>query len=100
MGQIERSPKSIKAKISQIEVQFKKAFEWTQETGAGVKEDDPEGFVSYVNKQCPYFNDLERVMGRRSKMKPLCTSDNLSGILSSDDEDDEDNMYDSGSAMG
>ena len=90
---VERSPKSIEAKISQIEQSFKKAFEWTQQTGVGVKEDDPEGFEQAVVKRCAYFHDLEKVMGCRSKVKPLCTSDNLLGPLSdsSDDEDNSDN---------
>ena len=86
---VERSAKSIEAKISSIEQSFKKAYEWTQNTGVGVKEDDPESFAKHVLKLCAYFHDLEKVMTRRSKVRPLCTSDNLIGILSSDDEDDD-----------
>lgn len=83
----ERTPKSIITKIEAIEQQFKKAFEWTNNTGVGVKESNEENFWEYVEKLCPYFRSLEPVMGTRSKMKALMTTDELFLDDSSDDDD-------------
>ena len=94
---VDRTPRSIEAKISQIEQSFKKAYKWTQQTGVGVKEDDPEGFEKAVLRRCSYFNDLENVMARRSKVKPLCTSDY--DLLASDSESDDDLTTTTGSTQ-
>ena len=36
--------------------QWKLAYEWTQETGKGIKESgDEKGFEDYVRKLCPFY---------------------------------------------
>ena len=110
---VERSPKSIISKIEGIEQQFKTAYEWTNNTGVGVKETNEAQFWEYVEKLCPYFRDLEPVMGKRSKMKALATNEDLLGLSldcdslgvddnSDDDSDDDSNLVSSelGSSSG
>jgi hypothetical protein len=81
-----RSSKAIKNKIINLEETFKNAHDWAGQTGAGVKEDDPQSFDEYVLKKCPHYFDLLPVMQDRSNARPKLTSDNLEDIIESDGE--------------
>jgi hypothetical protein len=78
-----RTPKNIMDKISAIEDSFKKAHEWTLNTGEGVKETDPHGFWEYVKKLCPHYEALEPIMGDRAAVKPLASTEDLGSSSSS-----------------
>ena len=83
-----RSPKAIWNKISNLEETFREAHDWAGQTGARVKEDDPQSFRGYILKKCPYYFDLlDGVMQDRSTSRPNFTSDDL--CRDSDTEDDD-----------
>jgi hypothetical protein len=89
-----RSPKAIKNKIGTLEESFKSAHDWAGQTGAGVREDDPQSFNDYVLKKCPYYFDLLEVMEDRSTARPKMTSDTLGSYSDSDDSSDNDSVDD------
>ena len=50
-----RTAKSVRAKIQYVETAWKRAHDWSNETGQGVKETDPPGYDFYVKKLCRYY---------------------------------------------
>lgn len=78
----EREPKDVENKITSMERQFRLAVDWSNNTGQGVS--DPGKFEAAILNRCPYFKDLEPIMGDRPNSKPLATNED-----SSEEEDDE-----------
>ena len=74
--------------------QWKLAYEWTQETGKGIKESgDEKGFEDYVRKLCPFYYDFYDVLSVRAGIEPIANSDLLHNSDDSnynDDNDDDD----------
>ena len=86
----------VKNKIQYLEGQFREAHLWaTGTTGAGLEETDRGDWESSVNNKCPYYFDLEPIMGDRASTKPPMTSDQLGDDDSDDDDDDDDDDEDS-----
>lgn len=88
-GLIERSAKDIECKINKLESQFRNASDWLAGTGSGI--DDPGKIEDYVKKLCPYYYDLEDVMGGRPNAQPLCQNESSSSEKEENEDTDEDN---------
>ena len=66
---IVRSPEQIQSRISKMEKKFRTTLKWAKNTGQGVKKNDGmQKFHEILNKKCPFFDDLEKVMGSRASM--------------------------------
>jgi len=73
-----RSPKDVENKINTIQNQFKIAFDWSQNTGAGLKADDDfVGFEDGCKKRCKYWDELIEVMGSRAASRPGFSTDDM-----------------------
>ena len=93
----ERTAKDVLNFIERKLKQWKLAYEWTQETGQGVKESgDEKGFEDYVRKLCPFYYDLYDVLSVRAGIEPIANSDLLhnSDDSNNDDDDDDDGVGD------
>jgi hypothetical protein len=75
----ERTEKDVENKITSLERQFRTATDWANNTGQGV--DNPGDFKAAVLKRCPFYDELEPIMGDRPNAKPLSTNE-----LDSDDD--------------
>ena len=64
-------------KIQYIEKSWKRAHDWINQTGQGVKEDDPDNFEEAVLKYCRLYYILLDVMYSRSSSNALATTDDL-----------------------
>lgn len=69
-------------KIAAIETSFKKAVDWLDHTGSGIKNEDT--IHAYVKRLCPYYYELEPIMIDRTNTRPLCTKETLSASSSDD----------------
>jgi len=67
---VARNEKSVGAKIARMEGEYKKAFDFVSNTGQGLM-DDGEDITETVKKMCPYFYDLDPIMGTRASTRPL-----------------------------
>ena len=57
--------------------------DWTNATGAGVE--NQEDFWAYVlKKMCPFYKELEPIMGERPNAQALLTNEDDGGDTSSD----------------
>ena len=72
---------------------FCDTYDWTKNTGEGVKEIDPMSFCDCVLKRFPYFFELEGIMSDHAGVQPLLTNEDLSdeGKLEEEKLTDEDN---------
>jgi hypothetical protein len=69
----ERTEKDVENKITSLERQFRVATDWAENTGQGV--DDPGDFQAAVLKRCPYYMELDPIMGERPNARPLSTNE-------------------------
>ena len=67
---VPRNAKSVGAKIARMEGEYKKAFDFVNNTGQGLK-DEGKDITDTVKKMCPYYYDLDPIMGTRASTKPL-----------------------------
>jgi hypothetical protein len=77
----ERTDKDVENKITSLERQFRVASDWANNTGQGV--DNPGDFEAAIIKRCPFYKELEPIMGDRPNAKPLA---------SNEDSDEEESM--------
>jgi hypothetical protein len=77
-GLTHRDKNTVGAKITAIEGQFRKAKEWLANTGQGLQDDgDEDSIKKYVNKICPYFEELGDIMMDKPSIYANITSDSL-----------------------
>ena len=77
------------AKIKYFEKAWKKANDWANETGQGVKETDPEGYDAYLCKLCKYYFVLYDVMVSRSSSRAVASTNDIMLGISDDGESSE-----------
>ena len=89
-----RKPIDILQKVTAFRSKYNSAYEWTQNTGAGVDKDNIS-FSEMCIKKIKYWNELEPIFGDYASSKPVVNSDDIDHLLdkssSSDDDDDDDN---------
>jgi hypothetical protein len=85
-----RTTDHVHVRINAYEAKFKETYEWTQNTGQGVKEVDPLGYKATINKRCPYFYHLFDVMMDRNNLKPLATNEENSSESNNESNSAED----------
>jgi hypothetical protein len=74
----ELSAKDIMNKIGYIEESFKRARDWAENTGQGVKESGGHAsFEKKVRDRCKWYFDLYPIFGARSSSQPRMTSETL-----------------------
>jgi len=61
---VSRKAKSVGAKLSRMEGEYKKAFDFVNNTGQGLME-DRQDITDIVKKMYPYFYELDSIMGSR-----------------------------------
>jgi hypothetical protein len=77
-GLTHRDKSTVGAKITAIEGQFRKAMEWLANTGQGLKDDgDHASIKKYIQKICPYYEELNEIMMDKPSIHAKITSDNL-----------------------
>ncbi|CAB9531800.1 expressed unknown protein [Seminavis robusta] len=87
-GQSQKTARDVANKIQKLEAQFRKASDWLNCTGAGL-ETGPGNISVYVKeKLCPFYYELECVMGDRPNAQPLATNED-DDINNVDDDDDD-----------
>ena len=69
----ERNEKDVENKITSLERQFRQATDWAENTGQGVA--DPGDFEAAILKRCPFYKELEPIMGERPNARPLGTNE-------------------------
>jgi len=89
MVKTKRNSKQVQSKISNLMDQFKKASDWSNNTGVGVRASDEDGFHSTIRRICPNWDDLEEVMGDRALARPAFSSDDLGSVGAMDDDNKE-----------
>jgi len=67
---VSRNAKSVGAKISRNEGEYKKAFDFVNNTGQGLMEDGQD-ITDIMKKMCPYFYELDPIMGSRASTRPM-----------------------------
>jgi hypothetical protein len=67
---VSRKAKSVGAKLSRMEGEYKKAFDFVNNTGQGLME-DRQDITDIVKKMYPYFYELDSIMGSRASICPL-----------------------------
>jgi len=67
---VSRNAKSVGAKISRMEGEYKKAFDFVNNTGQGLMEDGQD-ITDIMKKMCPYFYELDPIMGSRASTRPM-----------------------------
>ena len=73
-----RTPNMVKCKVMHIENSWKKAHDWANATGQGVKENDGmESFEEGCLFYCKHYFTLYDVMVERCSATPLASSDSL-----------------------
>ncbi|KAJ3223679.1 hypothetical protein HDU78_011237 [Chytriomyces hyalinus] len=77
-----RTGPAVKAKVSQLESDYRNACDWRAGTGNGIMEDitlDPQTRVTqveaHVRKLCPHYDLVHPVLMDRPSSRPLLTSD-------------------------
>jgi hypothetical protein len=74
----ERTAEHIYKKIIRFEKIYRKTLDWTNCTGQGVKEPDPQSYEDTVIKRCPHFYAaLAPIMGERANAQCIVNSDIL-----------------------
>jgi len=58
-----------------LEKSFRKAKDWSEATGSGLKETDPGSFEDNLKRRCQYWDELVDVMGNRASTRPGFTTD-------------------------
>ena len=91
----ERKPVDILQKVTSFRSKYNIAYEWTQNTGAGVDKDSIL-FSEMCIKKFKYWNELEPIFSDRASSKPVVNLDDrnhlfLEGSSSSDDDNNDDN---------
>eukprot|EP00978_Attheya_sp_CCMP212_P017356 scaffold46164_cov54-Attheya_sp.AAC.5 len=66
-----RTPKNVVDKVSNVELKFNKARKWISNEGKGMKESNPKAFWMSVNKICPFYAELEPIMGDIASCSPI-----------------------------
>ncbi|KAJ3378319.1 hypothetical protein HDU80_002890, partial [Chytriomyces hyalinus] len=75
-----RDANAISLKIQELETSFKDAKDWLAQTGQGIMDEEGDGeeteqkISSYVKKKCPFYNQLEPIMGERASTRPFATN--------------------------
>jgi hypothetical protein len=98
---VSRNAKAVGAKIARMEGEYKKAFDFVTNTGQGLM-DEGKDITEIVKKMCPYYYELDPIMGSRASTRPLELFDSagIADDVSSDsaakddDANDEDYMDD------
>jgi hypothetical protein len=67
---VARNAKAVGAKIARMEGEYKKAFDFVTNTGQGLIEEGKD-ITEIVKKMCPYYYELDPIMGNRASTKPL-----------------------------
>ena len=88
-----QTAKDVAGQILAWEQLFRDTYNWTKNTGEGVKEIDPTSFHACVLKRFPYFFELEEIMSDHAGVQPLLTNEDLSdeGKLEEEKLTDKDN---------
>ncbi|KAJ3234552.1 hypothetical protein HDU78_005768 [Chytriomyces hyalinus] len=75
-----RDANVISLKIQELESSFKDAKDWLAQTGQGIMDEEGDGEETeqnislYIKKKCPFYNQLEPIMGERASTQPLATN--------------------------
>ena len=78
---VARTAVQIAAKISWFEAKFRKALQWAENTGVGVKADEGNvRFEQVLEQRFEYYFDLQDVFQEHAGMKPKATSDELDDL--------------------
>ncbi len=89
---LHRKVPDVRAKIVELEGQFKKAMDWRSQTGQGILDMGEEGaeqtVADYMKKLSPYFDVLYPIMASRPSVQALATSENMGN----DPEEHEDEI--------
>jgi hypothetical protein len=100
----ERTGKLILDKIAVIEKSFKVAHDWINQQGQGMLASN-EQFEQAVTKRCPYYYELEQIMGDRVTAKNCALGTNADlqsseqdGKRNNSSDDEENNDYDDAEA--
>jgi hypothetical protein len=89
-----RDDKQVLNKISHIVKTYRETRDWAfNTTGQGLKEEDEGKWEATIRRRCPYFYDLQPVMGERASASPVIDSEK--GLDATDDSSD--NLSDLGS---
>jgi hypothetical protein len=86
-----RTAVQVGSKIAYIVAKFQKTYNWSHQTGQGIKDErnlDEHQFKDLVSAQFPQYWDLFDVMAERSSTRPVFSSDDLD-IEDEDEEEDE-----------
>ncbi|KAI9326516.1 hypothetical protein BDR26DRAFT_1013302 [Obelidium mucronatum] len=72
----------VRTKIRDLEKSFKRAVDWRANTGPGIldsstkTEAEKEAEIKlYLKKPCPFYEELEPVMGERASSRPFATNE-------------------------
>ena len=80
-GLPKKTAQEVKSKIQYIEKKFREAHDFFfSTTGQGLRETDSGSFNEMVMKRCPWFFDLQNVMGDSASVGPQATTESLFGI--------------------
>lgn len=72
----QRNEKDVENKIGKLERQFREASDWANNAGQGV--DDPGSFHNALLKRCPFWDELNPIMGDGPNANALATNEELS----------------------
>lgn len=84
---VPRDAHMVMGRISLIESSFRKAYEWTLNTGAGITCE--QSIREYITKLCPHYYELLPIFQDNPSTQPLATN------FTSDGSDSDDSIYDS-----
>ena len=91
-----RSAEQVRVKIDAIEKAYKIADNFVNNTGVGLKEDDPDNFEDVVrNKFFPYYFELEPIFRDHASISPVMTNKDLSNESSEEESDSDDSSVES-----
>jgi hypothetical protein len=62
---VSKNAKAVGAKITQMEGEFKKAFDFVTNTGQGLMKEGKDK-TEVIKKMCPYYYELDPIMGNRA----------------------------------
>jgi hypothetical protein len=85
-----RTAVQVGSKIAYIVNKFQKTYNWSHQTGQGIKDErnlSDQQFKDLVTGQFPHYWDLFDVMAERSSTRPVFSSDDLD--ITDDDDDDD-----------
>jgi hypothetical protein len=92
---VSRNAKAVGAKIAQMEGEYKNAFDFVTNTGQGLMNEGKD-ITEIVKKMCPYFYELDPIMGSRASTHPLELFDSagIADDVSSDSDAKDDDAND------